>query len=177
MGSEAKYQTVWRRFWAGGVDFLVISPLWALAMAASAWPLPPATKIALTVVYSMCVHAYSVLMHWRFGATVGKLVLGVRVVDAHGGAISFRQALFRDAISIVLSAYSVIVEIARIGTPAELVPERASTILAVSEIVVAIDVLTALTNVKRRSLHDFVAGTVVVRRRAMGSGEKGTSSV
>lgn len=53
------------------------------------------------VAYSALVLAYYVLMEWRFGATIGKLLLRVQVVDADGGRISLPKSLGRNVLRIV----------------------------------------------------------------------------
>lgn len=53
------------------------------------------------VVFSLLVLAYFVVMEWRLGATIGKLLLRVQVVDADGGRISIPKSLGRNVLRIV----------------------------------------------------------------------------
>ncbi len=53
------------------------------------------------VIFSALVLAYFVLMEWRYGATIGKLLLRVQVVDAEGGRISVSKSLGRNVLRIV----------------------------------------------------------------------------
>lgn len=53
------------------------------------------------VVFSVLVLAYFVLMEWRLGGTIGKLLVRVQVVDDRGGRISLQKSLVRNALRIV----------------------------------------------------------------------------
>jgi uncharacterized RDD family membrane protein YckC len=45
--------------------------------------------------------SYFVILEWRFGGTLGKLLLGVRVVNAGGGRVTPKQALLRNLLRAV----------------------------------------------------------------------------
>jgi uncharacterized RDD family membrane protein YckC len=53
------------------------------------------------VVFSLLVLAYFVVMEWRLGGTVGKLLVRVQVVDDRGGRISLQKSLVRNVLRIV----------------------------------------------------------------------------
>jgi len=112
---------------------------------------------------------YSVLLHARFGRTVGKKLLRVKVLDIGGVVVpSLRQAFLRDIGLVVLNTATVAYVIYLVftvvytsdgevaGLPGELIMWAAMGWLA-------LELLTMLTNGKRRALHDYIAGTVVVR--------------
>jgi len=45
--------------------------------------------------------AYFVLLEWRFAATIGKAIIGIRVVDADGQPPSFEKVLIRNAMRLI----------------------------------------------------------------------------
>jgi uncharacterized RDD family membrane protein YckC len=53
------------------------------------------------LLYLMLILAYFTVLEWRFGMTVGKRLLGIRVVDYSGKKISFRQAFTRNILRIL----------------------------------------------------------------------------
>jgi len=116
-------------------------------------------------------------MHGKYGQTVGKMVTKVRVFDARTEKpISYRQALIREGVPTVLSIPFLIYEAIAIIQGREsadlLLEGKVSphsllwwfTVLPILWSVV--EVVTMLTNDKRRALHDFIAGTVVIRTNA-----------
>src|SRR2546430_1999675 len=53
------------------------------------------------VVFSCIALAYFTLMEWRFGGSLGKLLLRVQVVNAKGGRITLQQSLIRNVLRAV----------------------------------------------------------------------------
>lgn len=163
-----KYHTFWPRFWAGIIDGLVFLPLGLLdrfvysffgaGLAVGLW----------FVFHSLSFYAYSVLLHGLYGRTIGKQVTGVRVLDVTERALSIKQAVLRDSIPIFFTAAIVILDLPKalrgmnpledttLDTPGALIG-FASVAWFGAEIV------TMLWNDKRRAVHDFIAGSVVVR--------------
>lgn len=80
--------------------------------------------------------AYNTLMLGRFGATLGDMVIGAKVVTAEGAPIGYGRALARSLMKIV------------------------------SGLVLGIGYFMAAFDAKKRTLHDRVAGTVVVAKVA-----------
>ncbi len=118
---------------------------------------------------------YTAQMHAYYGQTVGKMATKVRVVDFRTeGNISLRQAWLRESIPVVVSLGLLGYQIAAIMTgeiePRAIVSGKAYEnnntfllLMALPGLWFLAEVLTMLTNDKRRAIHDFIAGTVVVR--------------
>jgi uncharacterized RDD family membrane protein YckC len=49
--------------------------------------------------------AYEPVFHAKYGRTIGKFVLRIKVVDLQGNAIGWRRAMIRSSVSIGISAY------------------------------------------------------------------------
>src|SRR5215813_6504805 len=56
-------------------------------------------------------YLYNVLMHGKYGQTVGKMATKVRVVDVSLAKLSMRQAFLRDSVYIALTTVTVIIGI------------------------------------------------------------------
>ena len=172
-----------RRAGALLVDLLV----W-VAFFAATWAL---TRESGRTVYGELVPQllsipYTIYLHGRFGQTLGKMATGIQVRMLDGSRITWRAAWLRSSVDILFAAVGTagtIYIFQNVPPDAvhadwdawnkltnELTPGwlRYTGYLAVawglSELVVM------LTNEKRRALHDFIAGTVVVRRDSVRPG-------
>ena len=157
------------------VDAFVLAPcialyFWVLSLDGTA-PL-----LAFPVIV-ICT-AYPVWFHARTGQTLGKRLASIRVVKLTGERISWKEAALRSSVDLalgltramatVLALYQLSDVALNVGWLArsELLIEqgpawgryaqRASNAWYWSELVFL------LFNAKRRALHDFIAGTVVV---------------
>ena len=151
------------------MDGIVFVPLgflddWLLSPDQSPWVIVTWATFAYSSYW-----LYSVVLHARFGQTVGKRLLRVKVLDVHEQQIpTFPQALLRDIGLVVLNTASLayLVYLVCAGTYAPgaentSLPGEILTWAGLSWLV--LELLTMLTNEKCRALHDFIAGTVVVR--------------
>ncbi len=178
--SALKYRTFWPRFWCGPIDACVLWPVTGIIVLATNFPLSAFAVAALIVFEQLVWWAYTVWMHARCGQTVGKMATGVRVVDAATeGPITFAQALLRESIPIVASLVLLIWEIrgafvdrnAAIqllrgsGGPAHEPHGLYGLAMEIPGLWFLAEVITMFSNDKRRALHDFIAGTVVIRTR------------
>lgn len=165
-----KYQTASRRLWAGFIDGLVFLPLGWLDSWILGTPRPAAILIGWMLISYPAYWLYSVLMHGFYGQTLGKKALGVVVLDLSEKPVSMKQSFLRDSIFIAINSAALILMIyltltgRRQALPDEPVSfNDPELILGIPSLVWFLaEILTCLTNKKRRALHDFIAGTVVV---------------
>jgi uncharacterized RDD family membrane protein YckC len=168
-----KYSTFGPRFWTGWVDSCVMWPLSFAVVLLNNASLPVAVMIALMVIQQSAWLFYTIGMHAKYGQTVGKMVCKVKVVDfATEGPISLRQAVLREGIPAVASLALLGYEIYLVAVSGRSLPIKDGNIVAngpfwgAAMIPLAwflAEVLTMLSNEKRRALHDMIAGTVVIR--------------
>jgi uncharacterized RDD family membrane protein YckC len=164
-----RYRTSWARFWAGAVDTVVFVPLSFIDDALLSPERSPWILIAWATVSYSSYWLYSVLLHARYGQTVGKRLLRVKVLDLEElHPPSLRQAFLRDIGIVVLNtmslfylAYLVLTASYEAGAEFSSVPGEILTWAAVAWFV--LELVTMLSNEKRRAFHDFIARTVVVR--------------
>jgi len=168
-----KYRTFWRRFFSGIVDTIVFLPVSLLGMwIGNHADTMPVAVTAVWQVFSYSVwYFYTVYFHGRYGQTLGKMLMRVKVVDvSETRAISYWQAFLRDIVPIFISAILLPVNIINLinGTSYMLKPGTMPDVisLVLSCVLtgwVFLEIISMLTNRKRRAIHDFIAGTVVVR--------------
>jgi uncharacterized RDD family membrane protein YckC len=164
-----KYHTFWPRLWAGIVDGLVFMPITLLDGYLSAPERGAPVLVAWGVLTYTAYWLYSVLLHARFGQTIGKMVTGVRVLDVSEARIpTLRQAFIRDIGYISLNTLSLAYLIFLVvsgqyvsGAEGTTLPGQILTWASFGWFL--IELISMATNDKRRALHDFIAGTVVVR--------------
>jgi len=167
MTVEPLYRTFWPRFWAGFVDALVLSPLAALDYWFQKHLPSSGLQAAWFACHAMVFPVYDIYMHGRFGQTVGKRWLRVKVIDVSGAPLTMRQAFLREAINLPFLLWSVIATVSFIlhgGDPTDfMTPARNGPPEGLTFGLFALELLSTLGSSQRRALHDLVAGSVVIR--------------
>jgi len=168
---EQRYKTFWRRavaYLLDAIPFSLIQGVSGFFTANFSFYL----GLAWGQFWGWGLIAYRVLLHGLWGQTLGKKAVKVRVVALDGQPLSMRQALLREIVPIVLGlAYLLYVllnleayeRVVMTGVwDARLLPVEnargiASIVWPLAQIVVMV------LNKKRRAIHDYIAGSVVVR--------------
>ncbi len=164
-----KYSTFWRRFWAGLIDGLVFTPLVFLDGYMQSLGDSDAFLLGWSAISSSAGWIYSVWLHARYGQTLGKMAMRVKVLDISEVRIpTLQQAFLRDIGRIVLDAfsfgYSAYLVLTSQYSEVAVIRSLPGRILGVAGLSwFGIEVVTMLMSKKRRALHDFIARTVVVR--------------
>ncbi|MGC3990411.1 MAG: RDD family protein [Chthoniobacteraceae bacterium] len=177
VSSDLKYRTFWPRFWEGSVDGLVFWPLDLLFGYLLDLRWPGWLSALLLILSNTAWIVYTVVLHKCYGQTIGKMVTRVKVVDHRTeGPISWRQACLRDGLPLLFLGLPLIHEVALLlsGVPYQRVISEEVTggfsgfwmMQSLSGLWLLAELITMLTNEKRRALHDFIGGTVVIRTNA-----------
>ncbi|MFD2179039.1 RDD family protein [Veronia pacifica] len=118
---------------------------------------------------------YFILMHYKFGQTLGKMALNVIVVDNETeNKLTMAQSIRRSSIDIFTGFYFVttsVIEIINIDTrePINAIIMESPMFqfnIMISFLLLGLHTaqyIVPLFNKKRRGLHDYIAGTLVVR--------------
>jgi uncharacterized RDD family membrane protein YckC len=124
--------------------------------------------------------AYNIYFWGRWGQTIGKMATHIRVAQLDGSPIGYRKAFLRHVVDFafaIITKISFLVALFSVSRDAFEISvwkeankllydaspywgfwaEHASTIWVLSEMIVL------LFNEKKRAIHDFIAGTVVIR--------------
>ncbi len=171
------YNTTLRRVCVGSADGVVFLPLTILRHFVEKSE-SRTVVIAGAFLYYLCVWAYEVWMHGRYGATLGKKFFYLRVTDVSGKPLTMKQALLRNSIHIgatllILGLYTTGI---LLGLPPEDMrefPPNATVppvyvwwgwvVLPLAAAWWVADTAVAVINKRRRAIHDLLAGTVVIR--------------
>jgi len=172
------YAGFWRRFCAYWIDATVLLPITGIAYLFGEksrlfylyWFIPG-------LLLGLFFHVYLVR---RYGGTPGKLALKTRIALLDGSPVTTKAATLRYAVLFVLHAlssvgllmstlamtdelYFSLGYIARLQKMVELAPRWYFTVSVLAQVWVWGEFVTMLFNKRRRSVHDYMAGTVVVR--------------
>lgn len=103
-----RYAGFWMRFWAylldiiviGSIERILINPIFR-ALDLSLYN--PSMFAPIAIVTAIIFYAYFVLMTKYFGATLGKMVFGLKVVTLEGQPLTWSTILFREWIGRFIS--------------------------------------------------------------------------
>ena len=163
-----KYQTFTPRLFALIIDVLIFLPLNLLDsfFMKEASSLPVLLSLWL-LVFNMAYPVYVILMHGFFGQTLGKMALKVKVVDTFEKPITFHHSILRELPSLAFNFSLMFFAMSQSFNPVENSGFASSagynTIIILVLVWSIADIAVFLFNDKRRSLHDFIAGTIVIR--------------
>ena len=124
---------------------------------------------------------YSIYLVQRFGGTPGKRVMGLSIVKLDGSRIGYREAILRNLPDLVMSVASGLALMSAVIHMSDAqyfsagyierqkliqsaAPAWYSWVVIASNAWIWSEFVVMLTNRKRRALHDFMAGTAVVRQ-------------
>jgi uncharacterized RDD family membrane protein YckC len=165
-----KYDTFWPRFFALIVDGIVLTILGKILTI-----IPQTDSKVPSIAYSLLTtnipYIYDVLMIGKYGQTLGKMAMSIKVVDnATEGKIGYYQSFMREAVPIFL-VNAAIIMIAILFTDIDLATFEFSTLgyiilfLPSGMLMIwsILEIVTMLLDKKNRALHDKIADTVVVK--------------
>jgi uncharacterized RDD family membrane protein YckC len=173
------YAGFWRRLGALMLDFVITLPITALVLStAGLYRLFYLYYFVPGILFGLF---YSVYLVRRFGGTPGKLLAGLQIRKVDGTEIGYREALLRylpeavlncllqialisSVIAMTDSEYISLGFVDRARRMIELAPTWRGPVNVLNQIWIWSEFVVMLTNRKRRALHDFIAGTVVIRR-------------
>lgn len=171
------YATFWQRFAAGWIDFFILLPLILITVWLES--LSKTAAIIFVIPINAAYVAYSIYFHGRCGQTIGKHVMGIRVVKTNGEKITWQEAWLRSSVDSLFAVFAIISAFVALTTISDADyysvdwTQRTQNLLAhepawlswastAAQVWVWSEVIVILFNRKRRALHDFIAGTVVI---------------
>jgi len=165
---ERKYATFWLRVCARIGDTIIFLPADVISYILVIHPTAPWVRVVWFLIRRCVRLVYEILMHGIYGQTLGKMACHVRVLDISERPLSMKQAVLRNIVDIILLPvclwiYLPLVILGSLDFSHPVSHSPLFTYLYGGW--VWLDGLTMLTNSKRRALHDFIAGSVVVRNK------------
>lgn len=161
-----KYQTGFKRLLAAIVDGIVFMPLVLLEQL-----IFKSAKNSFLIFSWLTFSAflpifYSIILHYKYGQTIGKWVVGVKVIDiTETRNINLKQSIFRDILYLaaeVIGLCYFLILMLHTGDNDYLVANYNEFTGLPFFIWTLLELITMLTNHKRRAIHDFLAKSVVV---------------
>lgn len=174
-----KYAGFWPRYWANFVDGLILTPI----IFVHVWFTSRSyfVSLAFQVLFSLFFAFYNIYFIGRWGQTLGKMALGIKVVSINDSNAGFRRAFLRHLVDLCFSMLSLAATfytyskidseffneldlIVRTQMVADLTPFWAQVSSILSIVWILSELVVLLSNSKRRAIHDFIAGTAVVHQ-------------
>jgi len=153
----------------------------------------PLNKFAFTIsirahavsgfIFAVLFQAMNIWLLKKYGASIGKLIVGLRVLKSDLTPIGFREALIRSSVEMTLAiaaAFTISITLLRVNYDyVRMMPYfQASNyildstpifyvhIMVILQIWTWADIGIMLFNRRRRAIHDYMAGTVVVLKKS-----------
>lgn len=164
-----KYSNFWRRFFAIWIDSIVFLPLEWIDDYVLSGVISSGGVFAWGIVNSLIGITYYVGMHAKYGQTIGKMVTRVKVVDvSESRNLTLKQSCMRDIVPIMLIPFSLYAyaQLSFYGQTWESLEQGRVFIFVGYAMIgwVLLEFISMLFNHKRRAIHDFIAGSVVVKK-------------
>jgi uncharacterized RDD family membrane protein YckC len=161
-----KYGTAGRRILATFIDTIVFIPIiivdYNLTESSNPWII-----IVWLILSDIIYFSYSILMHAKYGQTIGKMLSGITVMNLKEERhVNLKESVLRDSVWIFVSLtgffYFLIMALLNPDRTTEnfLLYDDYNGIVA--GIWLIIELVSMMTNKKRRAVHDYIAGSVVV---------------
>ena len=173
-----EYAGFWKRSWAGGIDVLVLLPFWYLCVTLG--DLSKELAIVIGIIHPAMYWFYNISFHGKWGATLGKMALKIKVVKERDGTnISFKESFLRFSVDLVFAiiaiiAYMIALESLSASEFSSLNRRERGEVIVnhwpewryytniLSMVWGVSELLVLLLNKRKRAIHDFIAGTVVI---------------
>ena len=171
---EYRYAGFWTRVGASIVDFLALLPL--IGLLVYSLIMLKSLPIILSVTLLMAV--YKPLMEYQYGATLGKMALGIKVINEEGGLLSSNQAIIRYAPWLIGNIINVLMYVELFGIGefqdisglmeyGEFTQSYSSTLSTLSSLagwLVFISALVMVFNQQKQAFHDKIAKTYCIHK-------------
>ncbi|MCP4162448.1 MAG: RDD family protein [Deltaproteobacteria bacterium] len=165
-----KYSTIVKRLFAAFIDGIFIAILRIIGSFIISRIASKTSFFYISLfVFSFDYYFYLIFMHGTYGQTIGKMICGIIVKkNIDEKPINYKMAFYREAIPVIFVCINICIIMYFILNPHKFTISTFTSlpfkfIYAASFTWFILEIITALTNFKRRALHDYIAGTVVVR--------------
>lgn len=167
-----RFAGFWIRVGASIVDILVMIPLIGLSF----YILLVLKSLPLIIITTIITAAYKPLMEYQYGATLGKMAVGVKVINEDGGLLTPNQAIIRYMPWLIGNIVNLLVLVEVFAAPGfeevegfmeynMFVAQNPSTLTSISSAVgllVLVSVIFLLFNKQKQALHDKWANTFCI---------------
>jgi uncharacterized RDD family membrane protein YckC len=178
--SESLYAGFWPRLGSALLDFVFTVPIIVLIQYLNG--------LGIDVYFYTCVPSlifglwYYIYLPKKYGGTPGKLVAGITIIRLDGAFIGWEEAILRHIVLAALTLAGIVVMISALRQADEatfmsynwwqqskylmsLSPKSFHVYTWATNIWIYGEFIVLLTNKRKRAVHDFIAGTVIVRKK------------
>lgn len=159
------YASRWARFFAWVIDIIVLIIITGILAAVGVVDFERTNDITTSdgIISAVIVLAYFVVLTVAFGATLGKMALGMRVVGADGGkagagAILVREIIIRFGVTITAFVLALILS-GPLGDSGAVIGGLVGVLVGL------VVILRILVDDHRQGWHDKIGGTFVVKAK------------
>ena len=174
------YAGFWPRLGALLLDFIILIPYIILLHSLNGLSILMYQIVLIpNLIFIIWFNVYLVK---RYGGTPGKLIVGLKVINKNGDDISLNGAILRYIVSIGLAIFGAIVLILILQNADDNVyqslgfwkrntyivglnPKLIKQVSLLNNIWIYSELIILLTNKRKRSIHDFMANTVVIKSK------------
>lgn len=177
---ERVYAEFWKRLWAGLIDLIITVPIWYIPSRFQS--ANKAIAIPTVVASYLLFWLYNVYFNARFGGTLGKLAVGIRITKPNGHPVYWAEAFKRSSVDFLFTLVYLYVFVgALLPVNQELYsslefferhdllkshrPSWFNLVDILQQVWFWSELVILLFNKRRRAAHDFIAGTVVIRKK------------
>jgi uncharacterized RDD family membrane protein YckC len=164
---KTRYHTGLNRIWAAIVDGIVFSPLILFELWLSKRNYNFSISTSWAIFSAFMPILYSIILHFKYGQTIGKWVAGVKVLDiSEEKRITLIQAVIRESPYLVVQILGLLYFFFHLLRTANFQAFYSDYNDFVSVPIfwwTIIELISMLTNNKRRAIHDVLAKTVVIK--------------
>lgn len=175
---ENVYAGFWVRVAARLLDFVILLPIAGLVLYVN--NISKSAYMNMLLPNLLFALAFEVILVKVYGGTPGKLIMGLKIIRKDGDSVDWKTSFFRYSVQFtlgILSAYVLFLTLSLIDdnaynsagflqksqllSKANPGPMQIPNILSLAWYIAGTIVL--LSNLRKRTTHDFIAGTVVVK--------------
>lgn len=176
--NEAVYAGFWVRVAAKLLDFIVLLPVIGLVYYVNS--ISKSASLSILVPNLLFGLAFEVVLVKIYGGTPGKLIMGLKIIKKDGGNVDWKTSFYRYSVEFFLAILGVYVMFLTLNliddsTYASLgFMKRNQLMSTINPIPMKIQswtnmawfiagAIVLVSNPRKRTTHDFIAGTVVIK--------------
>lgn len=165
-----KYQTIFPRLGALIIDGIILVPVGYFASFITfLFGTNPALVIISQFLTSAFAVFYTIMLHAKYGQTLGKMACGVKVIDISESDITLQQSIIRSSPQLIQLLFFLLIQASATSPETGINKfffENGMAIYGGIFICWSLaDTIVALADKEHRALHDFIAKTIVIKTK------------
>jgi uncharacterized RDD family membrane protein YckC len=176
--NEVVYAGFWVRVAARLLDFIVLLPVMGLVFYING--LSKSAALNVLIPNLLFALAFEVVLVKIYGGTPGKLIMGLKIIQKNGDNIDWKSSFYRNSVEFFIAIIGVYVmfltlNLVEDNTYASMgfiqrnqylstvnpIPMQIQSWTNIAWLIIGSIVL--VSNARKRTTHDFIAGTVVIK--------------